>query len=123
MTIIRAAVVQDAPVAFDCEQTLARVLDRTAEAAAQGAQLVVFPEAFVAGYPKGLDFGARVGIGRDPFDVAGKEEGGCEANNQTEVEGLRMPQARATASRYLSHRAREVFRHAMTLFCSALVGT
>jgi len=37
----------------------------TADAAAQGARLVVFPEAFVSSYPKGLDFGARVG-GRTP---------------------------------------------------------
>ena len=41
------------------------------EAAKQGAQLVVFPEAFVGGYPKGMDFGARVGTrlpeGRELF--------------------------------------------------------
>jgi nitrilase len=40
---------------------VAKVRTLTAEAALQGAQLVVFPEAFVSGYPKGLDFGARVG--------------------------------------------------------------
>jgi hypothetical protein len=28
---------------------------------AKGGKLIVFPEAFVGGYPKGLDFGARVG--------------------------------------------------------------
>ena len=27
-----------------------------------GAQLIVFPEAFISGYPKGIDFGARVGM-------------------------------------------------------------
>jgi nitrilase len=59
--IIRAAVVQAAPVAFDRERTLDRVARLTAEAAAGGAQLVVFPEAFVSGYPKGSDFGAVVG--------------------------------------------------------------
>jgi nitrilase len=71
MNTIRVAVVQDAPAAFDRERTLAKVAERTAAAAAQGAQLVVFPEAFVSGYPKGLDFGARVGMrtpeGRDDF--------------------------------------------------------
>jgi nitrilase len=59
--IVRAAVVQAAPVAFDRERTLDRVAQLTAEAAADGAQLVVFPEAFVSGYPKGADFGAVVG--------------------------------------------------------------
>ncbi len=62
MTIIRAAVVQDAPVAFDTAQTMTKVASLVAQAAAQGAQLVVFPEAFVTGYPKGIDFGARVGM-------------------------------------------------------------
>lgn len=62
MTIIRAAVVQDAPVAFDTVQTMTKVASLVAQAAAQGAQLVVFPEAFVTGYPKGIDFGARVGM-------------------------------------------------------------
>src|SRR5437588_10277052 len=32
-----------------------------AEAAARAAKLIVFPEAFIGGYPKGQDFGARVG--------------------------------------------------------------
>jgi nitrilase len=70
-TTLRAAVVQAAPVAFDTERTLDRLTDLTARAAAEGAQLVVYPEAFVGGYPKGADFGARVGSrspeGRDWF--------------------------------------------------------
>ncbi len=57
--------VQAAPVVFDREATLEKVRVLTARAASQGARLVVFPEAFVSAYPKGLDFGARVG-GRTP---------------------------------------------------------
>lgn len=71
MSKVKAAVVQAAPVAFDRAATLARVRELTASAAADGAQLIVFPEAFVSGYPKGLDFGARIGMrspeGRDDF--------------------------------------------------------
>jgi len=59
--IIRAAVVQAAPVAFDLEASLLKVEALAAEAAGQGAQLVVFPEAFLSAYPKGHDFGAKVG--------------------------------------------------------------
>ncbi len=48
-----------------------KVRPLTEEAAGQGAELVVFPEAFVSAYPKGLDFGARVGSrsseGREDF--------------------------------------------------------
>ena len=32
-----------------------------AEAAGYGSQLVVFPEAFVGGYPRGSDFGVTIG--------------------------------------------------------------
>ncbi len=45
--------------------------DLTADARSRGATLVLFPEAFVSGYPRGLDFGAVVGgrseAGRDDF--------------------------------------------------------
>ncbi|MGE3277771.1 MAG: carbon-nitrogen hydrolase family protein [Vicinamibacterales bacterium] len=71
MTRFTAAVVQDAPVVFDATATIDRIRDRVADAAARGAALVVFPEAFVSAYPKGLDFGARVGSrspeGREDF--------------------------------------------------------
>jgi nitrilase len=69
--IVKAAVVQAAPVLFDTARTLSRLRDLIREAASQGSDIVVFPEAFVGGYPKGLDFGARVGSrsleGRDEF--------------------------------------------------------
>jgi len=65
------AVVQSSPVVFEPKATLAKVRELTANAATAGAKLVVFPEAFVSAYPKGLDFGARVGMrtaqGRDDF--------------------------------------------------------
>ena len=58
---VKAAVVQAAPVAFDVEATLAKAARLTAECAAAGAELVVFPEAFVSCYPRGITFGATVG--------------------------------------------------------------
>ena len=58
---VAAAVVQAAPVAFEVEATLDKVERMTAESAAGGARLVVFPEAFVSCYPRGLTFGATVG--------------------------------------------------------------
>ena len=68
---VRVAVVQDAPVVMDRERCLDKVADLAADAARQGAKLVLFPEAFVSGYPRGLDFGAVVGArspeGREQF--------------------------------------------------------
>jgi nitrilase len=71
MAFLKAAVVQAASVAFDCEATLDKTERLAAEAAANGAKLVVFPEAFISAYPKGLDFGCRIGQrkpeGREDF--------------------------------------------------------
>jgi nitrilase len=56
-----AAVVQAGSIAFDTARSLEKAVALTGEAAARGAKLVVFPEAFIGGYPKGSDFGTRVG--------------------------------------------------------------
>ncbi|WP_422930004.1 nitrilase-related carbon-nitrogen hydrolase [Singulisphaera sp. PoT] len=58
---VRAAVVQAAPLVFDLDGTLERAQERARRAAETGAQIVVFPEAFVSGYPRGQDFGVKVG--------------------------------------------------------------
>ncbi len=47
----RIAVIQQAPVFLDRAATLARAVDALHEAAVDGAVLVVFPEAFIPGYP------------------------------------------------------------------------
>ena len=47
----KIAIVQDAPAWLDRAATLARCAEITAKAAGEGAKLVVFPEAFVSGYP------------------------------------------------------------------------
>lgn len=66
-----AAVVQAGSILFDTSATLEKLSDLARDAAASGARLVVFPEAFIGGYPKGSHFGAPVGSrsaeGRDLF--------------------------------------------------------
>ena len=68
---VRAAVVQASSVLFDCEGTLKKIAQLTTEAASKGAELIVFPEAFISAYPRGMDFGAVVGArsdeGREDF--------------------------------------------------------
>src|SRR4051812_14973183 len=58
---VNVAVVQAAPVLFDTPGSLQKLADLAADAAKTGAELVVFPEAFVGGYPKGHDFGVTLG--------------------------------------------------------------
>lgn len=58
---VKVAVVQAAPVLFDREATVEKAVRLTQEAAATGAQLVLFPEAFIPAYPRGFSFGMAVG--------------------------------------------------------------
>jgi nitrilase len=47
----KVAIVQKASVVLDKQKTIARAVELVDEAAAAGAQLVIFPEAFIPGYP------------------------------------------------------------------------
>lgn len=58
---LRAAIVQAAPMLFDKKATLEKVVRQIQEAAANGAELIVFPESLVPCYPYGLTFGFTVG--------------------------------------------------------------
>lgn len=58
---VRVAVVQDSPVLFDRAATVERACHLVGEAAQGGAQLILFPEAFIPAYPRGLSFGTVVG--------------------------------------------------------------
>jgi nitrilase len=51
MESVTVAAVQAAPVLLDRDATIAKAVALAGQAAAEGARLVVFPEAFVPGYP------------------------------------------------------------------------
>lgn len=57
----RAAIVQATPVMFDKARSLEKALTLIDEAARNGAELIVFPELFLPGYPFGMTFGFTVG--------------------------------------------------------------
>jgi nitrilase len=56
------AVVQAASLPADTPGAAAKAARLIHQAAAAGARLIVFPEAFLGGYPKGASFGAPVGM-------------------------------------------------------------
>lgn len=57
----KIAVVQAAPVMFDKKACTDKAVQLIAEAAKGGAELIVFPELFIPGYPYGMTFGFTVG--------------------------------------------------------------
>ena len=58
---VKVAVVQAAPVLFDREATVEKTCQLIQETAKEGAEFVLFPEAFIPAYPRGLSFGMVVG--------------------------------------------------------------
>lgn len=57
----RVAVIQAGSILFDTPRTMDKLRSFVSEAAGLGARFALFPEAFLGGYPKGIDFGVRVG--------------------------------------------------------------
>ena len=117
-SIVRAAVVQAAPVLFDTPKSLQKLADLAADAARQGAELVVFPEAFVGGYPKGHDFGVSVGI----RSTEGRDEFRRLFDSAIEVPGTATEFIGSVAKDHSIHLVVGVVeRDGGTLFCTALI--
>lgn len=58
---VKVAVVQAAPVLFDRDATVEKTVRLVETASGGGSRLILFPEAFIPAYPRGLGFGAVVG--------------------------------------------------------------
>ncbi len=62
---IKVGVIQESPAFFDKEQTLQKLESLVQTYARKGCELLVFPESFIPGYPRGFDFGAKIGSRTD----------------------------------------------------------
>src|SRR5881275_1654868 len=114
---VRAAVVPSAPVLFDTPRTLDKLADLTSEATRQRAELVVFPEAFVGGYPKGHEFGVSLGI-RTP---EGRDDFRRYFENAIDVPGPVTERIASVAKKFAIHLVVGVIeRTGGTLYCSSL---
>ena len=73
MNTIKVGVAQSTPVFFDLEATMEKTRTIVAEQAAAGVQLLLFPESYFPGYPRGFDFdtviGARTEKGRQMWQA------------------------------------------------------
>lgn len=59
--VCKLALVQAEPILFDKQACLDKTVDLIKEAAEQKAELIVFPELFIPGYPIGMNFGFSMG--------------------------------------------------------------
>jgi len=57
----KIALVQAEPVLFDKDASLVKALNLIEQAAEKDAELIVFPELFIPGYPIGMNFGFSMG--------------------------------------------------------------
>jgi nitrilase len=118
---IRASVVQPHGIPFDAQRSVDRVCELTADAARERAQLVLFPEAFIGGYPWGLAFGTSVG-GRTP---AGRRTWERYWQNAIDVPGAETRQLGEAAREHAVYLAAGVIERDSTfsrgtLYCTLL---
>ncbi|MGQ0620749.1 MAG: nitrilase-related carbon-nitrogen hydrolase [Panacagrimonas sp.] len=116
-TTLRAAVVQAGSLPFDTEACIGKAVRLIGEAAALGAKLILFPEAFITGYPKGLNYGLVIGA-RDPV---GREEFRLYLDAAIEVPG---PQTQRLGEAAAAHGCYVVIgvieRELGTCYCTVL---
>ena len=67
---VKVAVIQEPSAIMDKVACIRKVEKLTKEAAKNGAKIVLFPEAFIPAYPRGLFFGTKIGSRSD----AGKQD-------------------------------------------------
>jgi nitrilase len=116
--MLKVSVAQAGSVLFDTDRTMARVEALCRKAAAQGARLLVLPEAILGGYPRGLTFGATVGNRTDE----GRDLYLRYSNAAIRCPGPETEQLAALAKELNLHIVIGVVERAVnTLYCSSLI--
>eukprot|EP00268_Persea_americana_P026411 TRINITY_DN2583_c0_g1_i1.p1 TRINITY_DN2583_c0_g1~~TRINITY_DN2583_c0_g1_i1.p1 ORF type:complete len:347 (-),score=66.44 TRINITY_DN2583_c0_g1_i1:232-1272(-) len=114
---VRATVVQASTIFYDTPATLVKAERLIADAAAYGSQLVVFPEAFIGGYPRGSTFGVIIGS----RSAKGKEEFRKYHAAAIAVPGPEVDRLAAMAEKYKVYLVMGVIeREGYTLYCTVL---
>lgn len=109
------SVVQAGSDPFDTSATLVKFADLLADAKAAKSELAVLPEAFVGGYPKGVDFGVRVGSRND----AGRELFRLYSDNAVELGSPEFEAlSEAVAANDIAVVVGVIERKGATLYCS-----
>ncbi|XP_039137630.1 bifunctional nitrilase/nitrile hydratase NIT4B-like [Dioscorea cayenensis subsp. rotundata] len=116
-TTVRVTVVQASTVYYDTPATLDKAEGLIADAATCGAQLVVFPEAFVGGYPRFSNFGVTIAN----RSAKGKEDFQKYHASAIAVPGPEVDRLAAMAGKHKIFLVMGVIeKEAYTLYCTVL---
>jgi len=116
---IQVCLVQDSPVFFDKRATVEKMIKHIYNAASSHADLVIFPESYVPGYPRGFTFGADIGRRTDE----GKELYRRYREESMDLNGPELEiieQACKEAGIYLVGGITESENHSGSLYCTTL---
>ncbi|KAF8768846.1 hypothetical protein HU200_007409 [Digitaria exilis] len=120
-TTVRATVVQASTIFYDTPATLDKAERLIEEAAGYGSQLVVFPEAFIGGYPRGSTFGFGISVSIGNPKDKGKEAFRRYHAAAIDVPGPEVTRLAAMAGKYKVFLVMGVIeREGYTLYCSVL---
>jgi nitrilase len=114
---VKIALAQASPAFFNKDETLQKIHDIARETGRHNARLVVFPEAFLPGYPRGFNFGVHVGNRTDE----GRELWQRYHDQSFDMDGPEMAQMADTARQaniFIS--AGVVEKDGGTLYCTNL---
>ena len=116
---IKVCLIQDSPVFFDKEKTIEKVEHLSRKYAKEGCELIVFPESFIPGYPRGFSFGAKIGSrtneGRNLYSEYHKNSLDLESRDLKRLEELAK-----TENIYLVIGVTEKQNTSGSLYCSML---
>jgi nitrilase len=118
----KVAVVQAGSKLFDTEATVKKTIQLIEEASKEQADLILFPEAFIGGYPRGLHFDTYVGIRKD----SGRNDFYRYASGAIEIPGKETDQiseAVKKAGAYVVIGVIEKEQHfrGASLYCTAII--
>ena len=116
---IKVCLIQDSPVFFDKEKTIEKIEHLSRKYAKEGCELIVFPESFIPGYPRGFSFGANIGSrtneGRNLYSEYHKNSLDLESRDLKRLEELAK-----TENIYLVIGITEKQNTSGSLYCSML---
>lgn len=120
---VKVAVVQATPCLFDLQASVDKTVSLIRRAGEAGANIILFPEVFIGGYPLGMTFGISMGFG----SMEGKRDFARYYNGAIQLPGCgaptpeadRIAKAAAEANAYVVIGCLEKVPHNGTLYCTA----